>query len=1203
MSFRIFCVIASAIFLPLCLTAQAVAPPGLPDPLSIVPPGAAIPLPNFPSAPFTDTKIDLGSEAHAHILSAGHSQVIFIGRADDMVYMPTTLLDASNPDVTEGCFQSDPGDRLRPKTPISKQEPRWKNYPRCGEKDWARPFVRARYQQLAAFPTDWPDLSRVDLNANALPGLGRFLLLEAGETCPQRPGDKEPAPPYNTPNNRLQLCYYRTLLVNTGSASSAHWVEGLRATSDGLKINRALFHGPEHLTFVINSTPLREEMSDLIFGSRDISNYHVEVYEETQGCRKYALQYDEENPPESIDVEIPILQLREFTDNGIYVGAPKVYDSFLLRSKLNAAAQQLAAISPWSATAITNAYGSLQGVTRDVSYVAAQITTAATPSQATTTTNGSTTLSPTVSETAQCPGGYVASAISATGVTCTQLPTQAQASQCPTGYYVSQVSPASSGQAATVVCSQLPVTNPSSPPSTSLTQNNTAPQSTQVVTTNPSLTPTVPTAPAASPLSAPTNISVSAADMLAEQVQLNAQLQMYQMLLQGSQSDQFLLKNSRAVAARAQTTIGFQISVAPPRQFKHAVAEVRVVVVPHPTPDRHFVPGAGNVSVVNLLPSQKTYNVAKITSNQKAFGAGAVIEQVNVGFTTGKSKDRLYLAKDTDTIALEYPKLTVPVLDPPFPERVLEGIEETVKEQRLHECEATWEGDRPSLESSSIMFGWQFRPVLGADYVSAGPREVFAQLALPTSLDEDGFAPAVYVQTRWREYDEKRQVVGPVFHSSCNWTRVQESVSILNPLRVHNVTWDDVGNGTLKVKAKGEFFASGMSVMSGGTNIPPAAFDGKTIQFFAPAHDLLQNGDIQLLGENGRTTLLAIATKKLKVCGISDFSLRAVPYPDGNSRVELKLDYAPDYKPSDKDGKPLDGQIHPLLLIGADVYGLQQKPYLDKSPCDNGQDYVTCTYHFVAPTDSLRSAQTFLVRDPAWHFSNRSTIDFAPAFTGITALSPPPSKDSSAPAEAPLPPARRRGSAAPAPAAVSYAVSGSGFHAFSDKCKPGSQLGLVVYVDDNDGTALTCSDFTVLSDTNARLHLSSTPKGKNLKLIWDPKNANYNVMDGLPIAWDLAIPQSDKDPKVTASPAFLYAGDSRIVTFAGTFANIVDVEFEGTVLLKPDSPNPKTLDVPIPLSITKTPGHKELVAKTIDSKGKPGKIVLPLDVFIPILER
>src|ERR1035437_9032897 len=108
---------------------------------------------------------------------------------------------------------------------------------------------------------------------------------------------------------------------------------------------------------------------------------------------------------------------------------------------------------------------------------------------------------------------------------------------------------------------------------------------------------------------------------------------------------------------------------------------------------------------------------------------------------------------------------------------------------------------------------------------------------------------AIPSRPRWREYNEKRQVFGPVYRDSCVWTRAQDSISILSPLRVHDVSWEDVGNGILKVRAEGKFFASGMMVMSAGTNIPPTTFDGRTIQFFAPAHDLLQNGDMQLLGE------------------------------------------------------------------------------------------------------------------------------------------------------------------------------------------------------------------------------------------------------------------------------------------------------------------------------------------------------------------
>jgi hypothetical protein len=1115
------------------------------------------------------------------------------------------------------CRESGASEELKPlgKSSTEDDKPHSKSH-LCSDADLARPFVKLRY---AVFPGQkWSDpitKEKVLQNGNEwkltelAPGLRRLLYLEVGTTCKERP----------------KLCYYRVLLVNRAKSPEREhdWVLLLRATTEGLKINSDPFQdrSPD-LTFVINGTPLSNGLSGLTFGSPDIGTYHVEVYENAEGCRKYTLKYETGTRPESIDVEIPLLRLTEKADTGIHVGAPKVYDSYLLRSRLNAAAAQLAAISPWNATAITNAYGTTQGITRDTSYLAAQVQTTATPSQVVTTNTGSPTLSPTVTntQTAQCPAGYFASQISTTGVTCTQLPQPSQG--CPDGYYASSANP--------LICSQLPVTAPGSqlPPATfSSTQKNAAPQAAQVQTTVPSLSPTIPTAPASNPFSAPTNLSVSSADMLAEQVQLNAQLQMYQMLLQGSQSDQFLVRNSLAVATRAQTTIGFQISLAPPRQYKHAVAEVRVVIVPHPPQDQSTAEGGGRVSVVNLLPSQKTYNVAKITSHQNAFGAGAVVEQVNVGINTGRSKDRLYLAKDTDTVALEYPILPTPELKPPFPEQVLETIEELIKEQPLGECPKTWEGDRPALERASVMFGWQFRPVLGAEYVTAGPREVFAQLALPSELEQEGFAPAVYVQTRWREYNEKRQVVGPVYRDSCVWTRAQDSISILSPLRVHDVSWEDVGNGILKVRAEGKFFASGMMVMSAGTNIPPTTFDGRTIQFFAPAHDLLQNGDMQLLGENGRTTSLVIPVRDFQSCGIEWASMKAVPYPDGNSRVELQVRYKSGYQSMDG----LDGPLHPLVLIGSDVYGLQSKPFQDYEAEDWGSDSwhhrrLSCTYHFLAPTDSLRSAQNALVRDIAWEkFSKVIPIRVGPTFASLTPLPASSNADgSSAPVSAQEPPAAPAGNPGVAHASargaghasashaggtdrsapdksVWYSVTGTGFQNFFDNFG-NPHDNLKVYLDDSvDGRALTTSNFRPLSDTTALLQLDHAPKAKTVKIAWDPK-ADHYVSASLPVVWDLQVPAEEKE-KVSASPAFLYAGDSQIVIFTGSFKNSIGVYFETTnTLLTPDPGNKfldsKKLAVPVTLVVTKVPGHKQLEVKTVDDKGKPGKsIYLDIDVL------
>ena len=1206
-----------------------------------------------------------------------------------------------------GCYP-DTSDELRPKfgkRPKFPYRPEHldKNHHPCTDLDLHRPFVKLFYPIMFNRPYAAPLPKQVDVASpkqiardleTLTPGIQRLLLVEIGRDClsndvdkPKEKEEDDPSKPQGWKANKL--CYYRKLYVNIASdpKSEHKWVLALTATTDGVKIDEDLFTNlSEKITLVINGTPLTPEYRDFVFGSEDVSTYHVEAYENVDGCRKYNLKYETKNfYPEALDVEIPILKLTEQYDTGIRVGAPKVYDSFLLRSKLSNAANQLAAISPWNPTAITNAYGTLQGVTRDTSYFAAQVTTAPTPAQTLTNSLGSTTLSPTVTTTqsAQCPAGYVASPLSTTGVTCTPI---AQPS-CPAGYYVSSINP--------LVCTVLPVSAPGTqipiatnggqlPPGTfSSTQTNAAPQSTQVQTNIPSYSPTLPAVPTSNPLSAPTNISVSSTDMLAEQVQLNAQLQMYQMLLQGSQSDQFLVRNSMAVAPRAQTTIGFQVSLAPPRQYKHAVAEVRIVIVPHSRQEQLLAQSGEHISVVNLLPSQKTYNVAKVTSHQDAFGAGAVIEPVNVGVSTGRSKDRLYLAKDTDTVALEYPNLPTPPVTPPFPERALQELEELVKEQSIGECPNTWEGDLSALLSGSIMFGWQFRPVLGAEYVTAGPREVFAQLALPNELDQDGFAPAVYIQTRWREYDQKHQVVGPSYRDSCSWTRAQDSISILSPLRVHDVSWEDVGNGILKVHAVGKFFASGMTVMSAGTNIPPTTFDGRTIQFFAAAHDLLQNGDLMLLGENGRTIPLTNTSWADRACTIERATMKAVPRPDGNSNVELHVKYGNDYR-SDPS---FDGPIRPLVLIGNDVYGISTKPFQEdyQRSCHHGN---ACTYRFLASTDSLRSAQTALVRDISWRdFQRTIPIRIGPSFSSLSFVSTPPpsdvvakaasdlaaaeaaaanvaasekaaaeaaaaakksadqaaadkaaadkvpgdkaaqekaaaSKKAAAKAAAANTAAQKAAAEAPAAAkaaaekaAISkaaankpiwYALSGTGFRQIEcDRpCKVYPDLRL--YLDDDNplGEPLTKESFHVVSDTTALLDISHIPKAKTLKIAWSPEDDGY-ASSGLPVVWDLAVPADTSDkPKVSATPAFLYTGDSETVTFTADFTglNITDVEFEGTVLLKPDPGStyldPKKLAVPIPVSITKTPGHKELVADTIDQKGKAGKTILPLDVYV-----
>ena len=97
-----------------------------------------------------------------------------------------------------------------------------------------------------------------------------------------------------------------------------------------------------------------------------------------------------------------------------------------------------------------------------------------------------------------------------------------------------------------------------------------------------------------------------------------------------------------------------------------------------------------------------------ISRKAQSIGFGAVVQVVNVGFTASRSRETMYLVKDTDTVALQ----------------------------------------GPSTADGSISFGWQFRPVLGRRVVEPGLRQVFATVALPVPA-ACGFVGQLEVTTRW----------------------------------------------------------------------------------------------------------------------------------------------------------------------------------------------------------------------------------------------------------------------------------------------------------------------------------------------------------------------------------------------------------------------------------------------------------------------
>lgn len=732
-------------------------------------------------------------------------------------------------------------------------------------------------------------------------------------------------------------------------------------------------------------------------------------------------------------------------------------------------------------------------------------------------------------------------------------------------------------------------TTTNNPTTTQQTSGVTSAQQNSTTTANQRFAGTVPVAPTSTALAAPTNIGISSADILTQQVELNAQITTLRLLLQGALSDQYLLHNSRAVATRQQTTVGFAVSIDPPRQFRHAVAEVRIVMVPNA--------GEDAPSIMTLLPSEKTYNVAKITSHQNSFGGGVAVAPVSVGVNTGKSKDRLYLAQEADTLALQFPN---PIEETKGLDRAwqqsLHDVTKSVLDfgswGQLSGCPHFKGVDDLGRLSKTIIFGWQFRPVLGQEYVRGGQRQVFAQLALPTSFDHTDFRPTVYIQTRWRAYDPKRQVVGAVYSSSCSLVPDSTGIALVNTPSIYNVGMTDLGAGQVKLTATGNFYSSGVSVLAGANNLTPLTFDGGSVELFGSAHDLLEAGPLTLVGQNGQKVPFGIETRDNAECKI-DAGLRAIPNPDGNSRMELILNFGGSYRLPDRQSQR-DGLPKPLVLIANQVYGVKESPFSHQR-CAGQPDgsKVVCTYQFVAPTSDVRNAQSFLVRDLRWDdLEKGGDVDFYPMFSALaTSSTYPPKPDDPA-----LP-------GAPKPGTTSFfEVSGYDFDKLLPLCVIPPAVAtrdrpcLRIWIGNEDRTDDV--QFDVITKSVAVLTADKSDLGdaKAIRFLLSGTAPPRFPIDNSWVEWDLALPKADTS-KPSPTPGYLRVADSGIVSFVGGDLSTIDpttVTFETSKLVATYNAEKKSLDVSITTDVTKLPGHKELNAKI---KGNPNKTIqLPIDV-------
>ena len=466
-----------------------------------------------------------------------------------------------------------------------------------------------------------------------------------------------------------------------------------------------------------------------------------------------------------------------------------------------------------------------------------------------------------------------------------------------------------------------------------------------------------------------TEISLAAGDILNEQLSLAAQIMNLQTLYERSLTDRLI-----GDKARLQTVLGFQVSITPPAGFENCAAIVEVAVQMKPPkvsteqkgkteaqgvkpdtqsgtkeantdaqPGAHKadsqveqqaqpdtqpadpnvksnsqppaqdviaelpVPESQQVSLVALIPQEKTYNAQSISTNSQSIGGSAVASVVTLGVTSKGESRQLFVHRDSDTVAFERNPTKEPCL---------------------------FSGN------NAIVFGWEFRPVLGRQTVSPGMRQMLAVVALPssdTSEHEENLTLQIKTRTYWRRYDPRTQTTAPKWHwlprkidgSGILETKGQELTipttakfqQGLGP-KVTKISWVNSGPDRATVIVKGENFFPGTKVIAAGKDhreeTGTLTLKSDQALEFETTLEAIGSGDAVLSGRFGRSSQLEVENKieNVKTLYITRAGIK-------QSRRGKDLRISIDVKGLDNNGndvglltESLENLPDPILFIG-----------------------------------------------------------------------------------------------------------------------------------------------------------------------------------------------------------------------------------------------------------------------------------------------
>jgi hypothetical protein len=648
----------------------------------------------------------------------------------------------------------------------------------------------------------------------------------------------------------------------------------------------------------------------------------------------------------------------------IQVGQPEVFENADLQAQLDSLRQQLAALNVIDQPSLVSALGNLQGASATQSGASVQVLQRASPQVTTTAgTNASTT----------------------TGTS-----------------------------ASTTTGSNASTTN-----------------------TGASLAPTVPTSPVPAAPALP-NVALGSIGVLEQQLQLSSQVLGYELLLTGSDFARYTTHGG----TKDKLVIGFPITLNPKTENRDQAAEVEIKYYP-PNPDQfkepiefksqkprdftirrvcdsdHFTDDNARVAclrqessptIVNILPTERSYNTVVLTSSASTFGLGALIGTVSVGGSFGFGKQTQFIVAQQDTLALQKDG----------PARCANTGHRESQPDSVVNAASSLACDPDSL---GVSFVWQFRPVLGQHFVRAGLRRMYVQLAIPYARRPyPNYGGIVEIKTRWRPFDNKSGVLtnSPSNTNEHLETRAVFGHPFIGPL-LSDVSVRDLGSGNLLVMVQGDYLI-GASVLVGSTYLnsasPGFVTSYNALQFTTTAQALAQTG-ASVVASGGVVTPIEAASlcKWLDELGecyrvqedsrADRFQINRVdvePVSDSSSLVRVELNgpldlpnYAyrhyrrqgndvvggsNDRKP-DSNGEKLTGDDFPnlnrlpvVVTAGGKTYGFSDQPF---QAVVNKTSSHSAVLSFIVSNDSLNASPELTVRrlfgDPA---SDSRPVDFIP---------------------------------------------------------------------------------------------------------------------------------------------------------------------------------------------------------------------------------